>query len=190
MKSLTLALAITLLPSPTSAQPANVRFEISFPASVHDQPITGRVYVMITRDADREPRLQLSQVDGIPFFGRDIDQLAPGQVTVIDQTDLGFPVNSLGDIPDGDYFVQAFVNIYTRYPRADGHVIWMHEDQWEGQKWWISPGNLHSPVQRLRLDASEGYRIQLRLVICWKMGRQILSRWGKSHSPIRICQTW
>jgi len=163
-------LALTLIASTTSAQQATtndndsgspVRFEISFPASVHDQPITGRAYVMITRSAVREPRLQLSQVDGIPFFGRDIDQLAPGEVVVIDHTDLGFPVDSLRDIPDGDYFVQAFVNIYARYPRADGHVVWMHEDQWEGQRWWVSPGNLHSPVQRLRLNASQGYRIQL-----------------------------
>ena len=158
------ALALFLLPAATlSQQPPPATFEISFPASIHDQPITGRVYVMITRDGDREPRLQLSQVDGIPFFGRDIDQLAPGETVVIDQTDLGFPVNSLGDIPDGDYFVQAFVNIYTRYPRADGHVVWMHEDRWEGQRWWISPGNLHSEVQRLRLDSSRGYRIQLVL---------------------------
>ena len=167
------ALALALTASTAAAQPASapplqpranpspIRFEISFPASVHDQPITGRVYVMITRNAEREPRLQLSQVDGIPFFGRDIDQLAPGEVIGIDQTDLGFPVDSLVDIPAGDYFVQAFVNIYTRYPRADGHVVWMHEDQWEGQRWWISPGNLHSEVQHARLDGSRGSLIQL-----------------------------
>ena len=62
-------LALTLIASTTSAQQATtndsgfpVRFEISFPASVHDQPITGRVFVMITRSAVREPRLHRARV--------------------------------------------------------------------------------------------------------------------------------
>ena len=35
------------------------RFEISFPASVHASPITGRVFVMISKSSSREPRLQV-----------------------------------------------------------------------------------------------------------------------------------
>ena len=50
------------------------------------------------------------------------------------------------DIPAGDYFVQAFVNVYSEFKRADGHVLWMHDDQWEGQRWNRSPGNLYSAV--------------------------------------------
>jgi len=138
-----------------------VRFDITVPASVHPTPITGRVYVMITRNGQREPRLQLSQVDGIPFFGRDVEKLAPGAAATIDNSDLGFPVERLSDLPAGDYFVQAFVNVYSEFRRADGHTVWMHDDQWEGQQWHQSPGNLHSRVQTLRLDPSKGYRIQL-----------------------------
>ena len=55
---------------------AQARFEITFPAAAHAQPITGRVYVMISRDNEREPRLQISRT-GVPFFGRDVDQLKP-----------------------------------------------------------------------------------------------------------------
>jgi hypothetical protein len=152
-----------LLPSaPALAQrrpPA--RFEISFPASVHAQPITGRVYVMISRNGEREPRLQLNQVDGIPFFGRDVVALAPGAAALIDDADLGFPVERLREIPKGEYYVQAFVNVYSEFKRGDGHVVWMHDDQWEGQRWWAAPGNLASRVQKLALDASQGYRIAL-----------------------------
>ena len=138
-----------------------VRFEIRVPAAVHGTPITGRVYVMITRNGTREPRLQLNQADGIPFFGRDVEQLAPGGTAIIDQTDLGYPVDNLRDIPPGDYFVQAFVNVYSEFKRADGHTVWMHDDQWEGQQWHQSPGNLHSQPQKIRLDASTGYTIPL-----------------------------
>ena len=139
---------------------ADTRFEISYPASVHAGPITGRVFVMISRTNQREPRLQISRI-GVPFFGRDIEKLAPDQAAVIDATDLGTPVETLSQIPPGDYWVQGFINIYSEFRRADGHVVWMHDDQWEGQRWSRSPGNLYSAPQQVRLDASQGYRIPL-----------------------------
>jgi hypothetical protein len=166
LTALLLAAATSGLPAPfdfaqgRQSKPA-VRFEISFPAAVRSEPVTGRVYVMITRNGEREPRLQLNQVDGIPFFGRDIEKLAPGATAIIEHTDLGFPVDTLRDIPAGDYFVQAFVNVYSEFRRADGHVVWMHDDQWEGQHWEVSPGNLCSRPQRIRLDGTQGYRISL-----------------------------
>ncbi len=144
-----------------SAQKAT-RFEISVPQSVHAAPITGRVYVMITRNAEREPRLQINQSEGVPFFGRDVEKLAPGAAAVIDGTDLGYPVDNLRDIPPGDYTVQAFVNIYSEFKRADGHVVWMHDDQWEGQKWNVSPGNIYSTPQKIHIDANAGYTIKLK----------------------------
>src|SRR5512142_1521236 len=85
-------------------RPLPLRVEISFPASAHAQPITGRVYVMISRTADREPRLQIGRT-GVPFFGRDVEHLKPGQVATIDETALGSPVDTLRDIPAGDYYV-------------------------------------------------------------------------------------
>ncbi len=143
-----------------SAQNSPLRFEISFPKAAHAAPITGRVYVMISRNDEREPRLQVSQT-GIPLFGRDVDKLKPGQSAVIDQTDLGAPIANLGQIPNGQYYIQGFVNIYSEYPRADGHVVWMHEDQWEGQHWERGPGNLHSEPRLLEIDAKTSGTIRL-----------------------------
>jgi hypothetical protein len=153
----------SVLPTAASAQTAargTFRFEISFPASAHAQPVTGRVYVMISRDNEREPRLEISRI-GNPFFGRDVDQLKPGQTAVIDTTDLGTPVASLAEIPPGDYYVQAMVNIYTEFRRSDGHVLWMHDDQWEGQRWNRSPGNLYSLPQKLHVDTSKPAAIKI-----------------------------
>jgi hypothetical protein len=87
---------------------ADTRFEISFPAAAHAGSITGRVYLMIASKNDPEPRLQIGRT-GAPFFGRDVENLAPGQAAVIDASDLGSPVLSLSEIPAGDYWVQAFV---------------------------------------------------------------------------------
>jgi S-formylglutathione hydrolase FrmB len=150
-----------LLVALRAADAQETRFEIRVPAEARAEPLTGRVYVMISRTSETEPRLQISQTGGTPFFGRDVEKLAPGEAAVIDETDLGSPVATLREIPPGEYFVQAFVNVYSEFRRADGHVVWMHDDQWEGQKWNISPGNLHSRVQKIRLDPDRGYRIPL-----------------------------
>ena len=151
--SVAVVAAVAGVMAQTPAASRGVRVEISFPASVHSGPVTGRVYVMVSRTNDREPRLQIGRT-GTPFFSRDVEKLAPGQSAIIDVTDLGTPVASLRDLPPGDYYVQGFVNIYSEFKRADGHVVWMHDDQWEGQRWNISPGNLYSDPQRVRIDAT------------------------------------
>jgi Putative esterase len=127
-----------------------LRVEITVPPSVRKEPITGRVYVMIARTNEREPRLQIGRT-GTPFFGRDVEMLTPGRAAILDEMDLGTPVESLRDIPAGEYVVQGFVNLYSEFNRADGHTVWMHDDQWEGQHWNQSPGNLYSLPQRVRI---------------------------------------
>ncbi|MBI4475139.1 MAG: enterochelin esterase-like enzyme, partial [Acidobacteria bacterium] len=141
-------------------QPPALRFEISYPTSANPGPITGRVFVMLSRNNEREPRLQIGRT-GVPFFGRDVEKLAPGQPAIIDETDLGSPVESVRDLPAGEYFVQGFVNIYSEFKRADGHTVWMHDDQWEGQRWNISPKNLFSDVQRVTINPRAGGTVKL-----------------------------
>src|SRR6185436_1337107 len=48
--------------------------------------------------------------------------------------------------------VQAVVVVYSEFKRADGHVVWMHDDQWEGQLWNRAPGTLYSEVQKVHID--------------------------------------
>ena len=136
------------------------RFHVSFPASAHSDPVTGRIFVMISDNTEREPRLQIGRT-GAPFFGRDVERLNPGQAGTIDETDHGTPIASLADFPPGEYYVQAMVNIYSEFRRADGHVLWMHDDQWEGQDFTRSPGNLYSDVQRVTIDPAAGFDIEL-----------------------------
>lgn len=139
---------------------ADTRFEIRYPPSANPGPITGRVYIILSSTADREPRLQIGRT-GVPFFGRDIDALPAGKAAEIDSSDLGTPVESLAEIPAGTYYVQAFINVYTQFHRSDGHVIWMHDDEWEGQRWNRSPGNLYSAPRQVTIDPAKGYSIQL-----------------------------
>ena len=87
-----------------------IRFEISFPASVRSEPVTGRVFLIRTDDQDREPRLQVSR-RGAPFFGVDVEDLLPGEAAVIDGSTLGSPVESLNDFSTGYYYIQALLNV-------------------------------------------------------------------------------
>ena len=130
------------------------------PEAAHEDAVTGRVYVMISDDPSGEPRLQIGTL-GIPFFGKDVEGLEPGTAASIDGSVFGYPLASLNDFPPGEYYVQGFVNLYTEFERSDGHEIWMPNDQWEGQHFNRSPGNLFSEVQKLYIDPSKAETIRL-----------------------------
>ena len=166
LRPLVIALGLSLVaasPHPAVGA-AQARFEISYAASVDQGPITGRVFVMISKNSQGEPRSQAgSYGQSIPFFGLDVDRLKPAQDAVIDASVPGYPLKSLSELPAGDYYAQALMNVYTQVHRRDGHTIWVHMDQWEGQKWNTSPGNLVSEVQKIHLDPSAGFGVKLSL---------------------------
>ncbi|MFQ5753341.1 MAG: hypothetical protein ACE5HI_15225, partial [bacterium] len=138
-----------------------LKFEISFTSKAHPEAITGRVYVIVARNKDIEPRFQTRRSASAPFFGKDVESLKSGEAAIIDKDVLGFPLNSIMDIPPGDYYVQGFVNIYTEFKRSDGHTIWLHNDQWEGQQWNRSPGNIYSDVTKIKIDPSKSQTIMI-----------------------------
>ncbi len=87
------------------------------------------------------------------MIGMDVNALKPDETAVVDGAALSYPFQSLKDpMPAGDYYVQAVLNVYTQFRRSDGHVIWAHMDQWEGQHFNKSPRNLYSPVLKVRLE--------------------------------------
>ena len=140
----------------TRAQTAGpLRFAVSFPAARSAQPLDGRVLLFISDDGKTEPRTQTDQYRANstrPIFGVDVDGLRPGQPVYIDDRVVGWPARSLKDIPPGDYFVQALINRYETFHRADGHTIKMPMDQGEGQRWATKPGNFYSKPVKLHVD--------------------------------------
>ena len=141
-----------------------MKFAITFPESVHVEPITGRLFLIVTRNGDSEPRTQLFDV---PMFATDVSQLAPGASAIIDARALGYPFKNFTEIPAGDYYVQALLNVYTEFHRADGHTVWAHMDRWEGQDLAQSPGNLISEVQKIHVNpaACTEFKFELSKVI-------------------------
>jgi hypothetical protein len=140
-------------------------FEVSFATSVRAQPVTGRLFVMISRINNPQVRLQSTWLNSPEILATDVHQLAPGQTAVLDGGVAGTPIVSASDIPPGDYYVQAVLSVYTEFHRADGHVIWAHMDQGEGQQFNLSPGNLYSAMQLLHVDRNARLNISLSEII-------------------------
>jgi hypothetical protein len=145
-----------------SAAQAAGRFEVSFDKTVHQGPITGRIILMIARSESPEPRFQILTPNTTPMFGLDAEALLPGQAAIINQTTQGHPIDSLLELPPGDYYVQAMLNVYTKCQRSDGHTVWVHWDM-SGQFFNVSPGNLYSDVQKVHLNQANGYTVKLLL---------------------------
>ncbi len=146
----------TLVPESAAAQgkpsAGGVRIAVTVPASVEPNPVDGRVLVILANTNEPEPRFQVGRgLSSQPIFGIDVDGLRPGQAAILDGDTHGWPVASLREIPAGHYWVQAVLNVYTTFHRADGHTIKAHMDQWEGQHWNRSPGNLYSTPQQVTI---------------------------------------
>lgn len=157
------ALAAPVMISVAAAQ----RVEVTVGPGMADGPVTGRAFVIFTRDNSREPRLQAgSYAGGVPFFGVDVSDLAPGTPAVIDASTLGFPVKSMKQVPPGDYFVQGVLVLYTKVTPKHGKTIWVPWDQWEGRRWNRTPGNLMSDVQQVTWDPTSS---TIRLALTRRM---------------------
>jgi hypothetical protein len=160
----TLLAFLPVISTPAAARAQRARIVLD--KSAAPAPVTGRLFLFLARTDDREPRFQAGSYGGsVPFFGVDVSALAPGQAATIDAGALGFPLESLRDVPPGDYYAQALLNVYTEFHRADGHVIWAHMDQWEGQRFNRAPGNLVSDVQRVHVDRDATISLALTRVL-------------------------
>src|SRR5207237_10798928 len=83
------AILSLLLALPAFGRPAqSLRFEVSFPTSLHAGPITGRVFVYVSTSGETEPRLG---AQSSAMFAINVEAQRAGAVAVIDQSTLGFP---------------------------------------------------------------------------------------------------
>ncbi len=166
-RGILLAVAILVATAPTQpiAQGGPLRFSVTLPGSAGSQPVDGRLLVMLAKDPRAgEPRFQINDsVTGQLIFGVDVDGLRPGSAATIDGSAIGFPLDSINDIPAGTYSVQALIHKYETFKRADGHVVKMPMDRGEGQQWARAPGNVYSTPQQITIDPRKGGTVAITL---------------------------
>ena len=146
-----------------AASTGETRVEISYAQGLKGQSVTGRLLLFVGFYNEPSPRLQTNEITSTQVFGMDVDALPAGQTVSMDERTPGYPTRKLSELEEGDYYVQAVLNVYTQFHRADGHVIWAHQDQWEGQQAGRSPGNLVSPIYKVHLNSYKGFVLHLTL---------------------------
>jgi putative esterase len=156
LRSIPLLLLIALALAPASrAEPP--RFTVRYDAARDPGPLDGRLLLMLSTADGEEPRFQLSEgPDTQLVFGIDVDGWKPGEDAVFDERVLGYPLDSLRDVPPGVYRVQALLHKYETFHRADGHTVKLPMDRGEGQQWNRAPGNLYSTPQAITLPREGG----------------------------------
>jgi hypothetical protein len=153
--------AQTVPPKPV----AKLRIEITFPETLSAKALDGHIMLGMSVDNSTEPRFQLreEEASSAQFFALDVDNWKPGTPVVIDSSALGYPLASLSELHARDYYVQAVLNVYETFHRADGHTIKLAPDMGEGQQWNRKPGNLLSKPVLIHLNPQSDKVVRISL---------------------------
>lgn len=168
MRNLTyfvLALAFALLTSCQEKRQSPV-FKVRFVQNLTAEPLDGRVLLLISTNTESEPRFQISDgVNSQLVFGLDVEGLKSTDVVEFNGDQFGYPLASLSELPDGEYYVQALLHKYETFNLSTGHTVKLPMDDGEGQHWNRSPGNLLSKPQKVSVRAGAVIEIEMTEVI-------------------------
>lgn len=165
MKCLLFILAtLTIACQPT--ENTGPTFSITFPQSLKDSTYDGRLLLMLSTNEEAEPRFQISEgLTGQIIFGKNVEGWQPGRAITFDEGDFGYPYESLTDLPEGDYQVQALLHTYETFNLSTGHTVKLPVDDGEGQRWNRSPGNLYSTPQPINVKDGGSYNVAMDKII-------------------------
>lgn len=139
-------------------------FSISLPDSLADQKLDGRLLLLLSKNEEQEPRFQIQDGPKTQLvFGIDVEEWGRTSNQVFDGTVYGYPLQSLSEVPAGEYYVQALLHKYETFQRSDGYTVKMPMDRGEGQQWNRAPGNLYSTPKKITFDPKVGASIQVDL---------------------------
>jgi len=150
--------------APPPASPTLLRIAVTYPATLAAGPLDGRLLLVLSTEAEGEPRFQVGDDLGSQqVFGIDVEGWRPGEAKIFDASVLGFPLESLAQVPAGTYRAQALLHLYEIFRRADGRAVKLPMDRGEGQQWSRAPGNLFSTPRELAVDPRRDEELRLAL---------------------------
>lgn len=131
-------------PPPATGQA--LRFEVAFDPALQTTPYTGRVYIVLSKHLQREPRQMLREwFDPPQVVARDVQVGNPDHAVILDATAITYP-RKLSEIEPGEYHVQAIARRSLDHPVPG-----------------MGPGDLISEPRTLALHPRESGTIGLRL---------------------------
>lgn len=147
---LVLSMILTSLAPFAMAQEAGFTVNVTVPESFEGE-LNGRLLFVLDNAMPEEGGQVFDNLDvtGCPVFGKTVYGLKAGDVITLTADDpevYGYPMQ-LGEIPQGEYAVQALFVCYTQFNRADGTSIWGMADHGGGGSITSNPYNLYSDAQ-------------------------------------------
>ncbi|HEY2012177.1 MAG TPA: alpha/beta hydrolase-fold protein [Bryobacteraceae bacterium] len=140
--------------------PAQTRSPLKFEVS-WSKPMNGHVVLIVSSATEGEPRFQVDEgLATQQMFGVDVED---ARTAILDGGTLGYPRVSLDRVPAGEYTIQAVLNVYETFHRADGRTIKLPMDQGEGQHWNRKPGNLYSTPRKIAIDPAKSATVRIAL---------------------------
>ena len=138
------------------------KFEITYPEKFSENGYDGRLLLMISNNSNAEPRFQINDSHHTQIiFGIDVESWKSGETQIFDSNVYGYPIKSIGNLKEGEYYVQAFLHKYETFNLSTGYKVKLPKDQGEGQKWNISPKNLYSTPKKVKISKSGTIKISL-----------------------------
>ena len=141
-----------------------VEIGVLVPENNEQKSIDGRLLIIFAKNDETEPRFQIN--GGLKtqvIFGMNIENHVPGQKISFDNKALGFPVEQLSGLQEGDYYVQALLHVYETFQLSTGHTVKLPMDNGEGQQWNRSPGNLYSKPFKVNIGKNGLENFELSL---------------------------
>lgn len=143
---------------------SGLKFEVTYPEELSGKPLDGRLLLMLSSKQGAEPRFQINTgADTQLVFGIDVDSWKPGEKALFDASVFGYPLESLSEVPAGEYRVQALLHVYETFQKSDGFTVKLPMDNGEGQQWNSSPGNLYSTPVRITVPGDTAAVIAVSL---------------------------
>ena len=138
------------------------KFEITYPEKFSENGYDGRLLLMISNNNNAEPRFQINDSHHTQIiFGIDVESWKSGETQIFDSNVYGYPIKSIGNLKEGEYYVQAFLHKYETFNLSTGYKVKLPKDQGEGQKWNISPKNLYSTPKKVKISKSGTIKLSL-----------------------------
>jgi len=132
-RQIVLALSVLAMAAASARAAEAPRVSVVVAPGHGDQPIDGRLLLLLSTDPSAEPRMQVGEsVTTQLVFGMDVDGVRAGQPIAFDTASPGYPIWKLSDVPSGDYYVQVVLHRYETFHRADGHTVKLPMDRGEG----------------------------------------------------------
>ena len=140
----------------------NPIIEVIYNDKLSNESFDGRLLVMISKDGSKEPRFQINDTKetGI-LIGKNVENWRSGNVEGFKSKTLAYPIENLGELDNGEYYIQALLHKYETFNLSNGKTVKLPMDQGEGQHWNTSPKNIYSKPIKINFKKNTTVKIEI-----------------------------